>query len=243
MSKKFTLLELLIVIAVIGILLSILLPSLSKSRHVAYQAVCMSNQSQQTSGTMGYLKDNDQKMMPVNFFSNNRYNQSHPHNNYYLRYTRGFASSNQGVLYVDGYLDTAKVFYCPGLENGDGQAKLSSYDFYVDEYNGYPTPERFKSMGASNKVRGSYYFNPYGQEKRFKNFLKMENDDILFMDLVKENTLSHRMLGNRWVVLRTDASARIVTSDEAFAKISSTGVNDSWSHYEDVLDEISSLIE
>ena len=243
MLKKFTLIELLVVIAIIGILLSILLPSLNKSRHLAYQAVCMSNQSQQLRGTVGYLKDNDQKMMPMNFFSNNKYSSSHPHNNYYLRYTRGFASSNQGVLYVDGYLDSARVFYCPGLEQEEGLEHLSSFEYYVENYNGYPEPERFKTMGASNKIRGSYYFNPYGQEKRFKSFLKMDDSDIMFMDLLREGNLSHRALGKRWVVLRADGAAKVVSSELAFSKISTTNVNDNWSHFEDVLDEISSLID
>ena len=46
MKKKFTLVELLVVIAVLGILLTILLPSLSKAKQQAQNAVCVSNLKQ-----------------------------------------------------------------------------------------------------------------------------------------------------------------------------------------------------
>lgn len=61
--KKFTLIELLIVISIIAILLSILLPSLSKARQKALYAVCMSNLSQNVKAEYGYLKDHEGKFM------------------------------------------------------------------------------------------------------------------------------------------------------------------------------------
>ena len=59
MHKKFTLIELLIVVAIIGILASMLLPSLAKARAKALQAVCTSNLKQLGIATQLYLDGSD----------------------------------------------------------------------------------------------------------------------------------------------------------------------------------------
>jgi len=55
--KKFTLIELLIVVAIIGILASMLLPSLSKARKSARAAVCKSNQKNMYQGYYMHSED------------------------------------------------------------------------------------------------------------------------------------------------------------------------------------------
>ena len=59
MKNKFTLLELLIVIAIIGILVTLLLPSLGKAREISKRAVCLSNLKQLYMGTVLYGKENN----------------------------------------------------------------------------------------------------------------------------------------------------------------------------------------
>lgn len=61
MKKKsfFTLIELLVVISIIGILVSLLMPSLRKAREKARLAVCLSNHKQLGSMTHAFLTDSD----------------------------------------------------------------------------------------------------------------------------------------------------------------------------------------
>ena len=63
-KRKFTLLELLIVIAIIGILMTLLLPNLQKTRKIAQLAVCLSNQSQISKMVMVYTNNNNQRVPP-----------------------------------------------------------------------------------------------------------------------------------------------------------------------------------
>ncbi|MCH2208581.1 MAG: DUF1559 domain-containing protein [Lentisphaerales bacterium] len=64
--KNFTLLELLMVIAIIGILASMLLPSLQKARAATITAVCMNNQKQLGIAFMNYTdSNNDQLPSPL----------------------------------------------------------------------------------------------------------------------------------------------------------------------------------
>ena len=64
--KKFTLIELLIVTAVIGILVSILMPSLGTAREKAKRVVCLSNQQQMYRNTAIWSKNNNNRLPAAN---------------------------------------------------------------------------------------------------------------------------------------------------------------------------------
>ena len=99
MKKSFTLIELLIVIAIIAILLSILLPSLSKAREKAYLSVCLSNHSQINRALTIYATHNNNHMPD----SNKKYGS-------WLIRNSKFVSI--GYLVRDELIDP-RLMYCP----------------------------------------------------------------------------------------------------------------------------------
>ena len=59
-ARRFTLIELLLVIVIVAILLSMLLPAISAARYNARHTICVANLKQQAVGIMLYAMDSDQ---------------------------------------------------------------------------------------------------------------------------------------------------------------------------------------
>jgi prepilin-type N-terminal cleavage/methylation domain-containing protein/prepilin-type processing-associated H-X9-DG protein len=99
MSKKaFTLVELLVVIAVIGILAGLLLPALAKSKDSAKSIACLNNLHQIGIGLQLYVSDNQNKLPKMDNLATNLLTSDNPPINVVL------------LPYVGG---NSNVFSCP----------------------------------------------------------------------------------------------------------------------------------
>lgn len=70
-QKAFTLIELLTVIAIVGVLVAILIPVISNMKRQAGQSACSSNLRQLFNGTMLYSQEHSGRFMPAQYRDNN----------------------------------------------------------------------------------------------------------------------------------------------------------------------------
>jgi prepilin-type N-terminal cleavage/methylation domain-containing protein/prepilin-type processing-associated H-X9-DG protein len=137
--RGFTLVELLVVIGIIAVLISVLLPTLSKARESAKRAQCLSNL--RTIGQTMWLYANENKdQIPLGTIKS-RYQEA-----YWLRLNNRFPT--WGVLYQAKLMKAPAAFYCPSADD--------PFHMYNGDQNAWK-PE-------TNNVRGGYYLRPMAQD-------------------------------------------------------------------------------
>lgn len=142
-KKSFTLLELLVVMGIIGILVSILLPSLKKARHVAKIAVCHSNLKQHGTALVAYMTSGNGRF-PIDTSLNDQqmYYYSGKKGKYHI--TKSVDSDQKFLNKFMGYTDKGldvEVAKCP-LDNDKIQRLNETvYDFLGSSYMAASRPE------------------------------------------------------------------------------------------------------
>jgi type II secretory pathway pseudopilin PulG len=160
--KKFTLLELLIVIGILGILVTLLLPSLQRARHKAKVVVCISNSNQINKALSFHLLDNNGKT-PDTLYEGHETNGVAPAHGWVgikttLNSAYDYRSLNVYLGAENGRSDVElPVAKCP-LDNFDnnGQGEDS---FFGSEGTSYIGNAREKNWGLNGAANPDGSFN------------------------------------------------------------------------------------
>lgn len=117
-TRGFTLIEVLVVVAIIALLIAVLLPSLARVREQARATACLSNLKQQGIGFSSYSVTCRGVFPWVGSF---RF--SLMEGKYYLGYdppeSHDWTAVNSGVLYPKYVGNTPEIFYCPNNRTAD----------------------------------------------------------------------------------------------------------------------------
>lgn len=120
--RGFSLLDVLVSISIIAVLISLILPSLSKVNETARRMVCQSNVRQIGIGVLMYADDFRGHLPPSQFIGNGLDRSDAKQNMDTLRVgdaEPGVPSwDGLGVLFQHDYINAPKVFYCPS-HHGD----------------------------------------------------------------------------------------------------------------------------
>jgi len=144
--SAFTLIELLIVIAVISLLVSIMLPSLSNAKRSAQRTVCASNLRQINLSMNYYLEDHERTYPcaqdPVS---------TAPF--YWLWMGRGWRGFLEPYIEVGINQDNPSILFCPGDPATKEKYEATSFAYSMSFYH---TPEQIDSMSEPKDT----YSNP-----------------------------------------------------------------------------------
>jgi prepilin-type N-terminal cleavage/methylation domain-containing protein/prepilin-type processing-associated H-X9-DG protein len=177
--SAFTLIELLTVIAIIGILAAIIIPTVGKVRSSARTAKCLSNLRQLAMGNRLHAQDNKDRMVnPLGYQGLSWNKQLEP----YLGKAAGLNGDGGGVSNSGWTDNTRSVTNCPSRESGT-EVNVASYGWngamYHDssyaggvntrwpdfKFSAPPNPSRVIMVGDMNEENNAYIRPPVGDSK------------------------------------------------------------------------------
>lgn len=106
-NRAFTLIEILVTIAIIAILAAILFPVFARARENARRSSCMSNEKQLALAALQYTQDYDERLPP--------------HYNF-----RSTTSGDPWMNIIQPYIKNSQVFFCPSSSGFNSSAALTT---------------------------------------------------------------------------------------------------------------------
>jgi prepilin-type N-terminal cleavage/methylation domain-containing protein len=235
--RAITLVELLVTIAIIGILAALTLTSLSKSKGRAKRLGCVNNLRQMGIGSLAYASDYQDVLPPwrgyppfskngkMNLMSESHYSryvwldERHTHTEWPIASDFNQPTNchfeNAGFLYVAKYIGDGKIFFCPSLQSGEYSAEL---------YQPLLTSDNQKGV-----VRSSYFYNPRVEDasktnymRRYQKTSQFEGHKLFACDVITPlNPLWTAHLQDQgYCLLFTDGASRFAKSQPAMQAVS-----------------------
>jgi prepilin-type processing-associated H-X9-DG protein/prepilin-type N-terminal cleavage/methylation domain-containing protein len=242
----FTLVELLVVIGIIALLISILMPALSKARRQATSIQCQSNLRQIAIGAFMYIQDNQNKMIP---------------------YSLVIAGTTTYWPALEAhYLPNQKCWVCPNFVISDyvplSTVNASDYGINLDNVAssiaGTPPPKALSHFKGSSKVMffaDTQYSVPLASTYKCSSFTAafLRTYDVMNQAAIKPATLASKYLssltgginnvgtpGSGGIDIRHSGFANIVYLDGHTGQVSlndiQTNANDFFGHYQSLAD-------
>ena len=237
----FTLVELLVVVAIIALLLTIAMPGLMRAKELTRRAVCQLNLRHLMVGTKVYAEDWDGKYPPWRQWASNPnyrnrgfapYSTRNVYNGYF-RDTRGdLVPLNLCMIWEEGHLADGRSFYCP------------SQPLKIYQYDSYPPPFHKTNRELPGYWRTAYLYNPHvvGYERAYPTRAEFPPRKIFAMDILhREIAVAHWQSPGEpgWCVVFGDGSADYRVSTKVLKMLRSTPyIGNSWSTFDPARDEL-----